>query len=48
MSQTAAEAGSATLGALVDFLASDVASRHMLHADRDFFPMFRADAARAV
>ena len=43
--KAAAEAGEATLGGLVDFVANDVVARHLLHADRDFFPLFRADAA---
>jgi hypothetical protein len=28
------------IGALVEFLAYEVVGRHMLTADRDFFPLF--------
>ena len=41
----AARAGTGTLGALVDF-RHDAVSRHLLHADRDFFPMFRRTPRR--
>jgi len=33
--------GSAGLGALVEFLAGDVVTRHLFRMDRDFFPLFR-------
>lgn len=32
--------GSTSFGALVDFLANDVVSRHLLTADRDYYPLF--------
>jgi diguanylate cyclase (GGDEF)-like protein/hemerythrin-like metal-binding protein len=35
--------GSTTFGALVDFLASDVVSRHLMTADRDYYPLFQAN-----
>jgi diguanylate cyclase len=41
--QNAAAAGTATFGALVDFLANDVVARHLFTADRDYFPLFRGD-----
>lgn len=43
--ESAAAADQATLGALVDFIANDVVSRHLLQADRDFFPLFGAAAS---
>jgi diguanylate cyclase (GGDEF)-like protein/hemerythrin-like metal-binding protein len=33
-------AGAAGLGAVVEFLAGDVVARHLLKADREFFPLF--------
>ena len=38
------DAGEITLGAVVDFLAHDVVARHMLTADREFFPLFLSPA----
>jgi diguanylate cyclase (GGDEF)-like protein/hemerythrin-like metal-binding protein len=35
-----AAAGDVALGELVEFLAHDVVARHLLTADRDFFPLF--------
>jgi len=35
-----AQAGEATLGAVVEFLAQDVVARHLLTVDRAFFPLF--------
>jgi diguanylate cyclase (GGDEF)-like protein/hemerythrin-like metal-binding protein len=43
----AAETGELTLGALVDFLASDVVARHLFTADKDFFPLFAPGLAAA-
>jgi len=34
--------GEAVTGALVEFLAHEVVARHMLTADREFFPLFAA------
>jgi len=39
--KSAALRGEATTGALVDFLAHEVVARHLLTADRDFYPLFR-------
>jgi diguanylate cyclase (GGDEF)-like protein/hemerythrin-like metal-binding protein len=39
--QAAAEAGKATLGDIVNFLANDVVTRHIFSVDRDFFPLFK-------
>jgi hemerythrin len=33
-------AGSVAPGALIEFLANDVVARHLLSADREFFPLF--------
>jgi len=41
------EAGKATLGAIVEFLAQDVVARHMLTVDRAFFPLFEKASAPA-
>jgi len=41
-----AEAGEATLGAVVEFLAQDVVARHLMTVDRAFFPLFEKAAAR--
>ncbi len=40
------EAGIASLGNVVEFLAAEVVARHLFRADRDFFPLFsgKADA----
>ncbi|MBE0627560.1 MAG: diguanylate cyclase [Burkholderiales bacterium] len=38
------EAGKASLGAIVEFLAQDVVARHLMVVDRAFFPMFRQPA----
>lgn len=38
--------GQASLGSMVEFLAKDVVARHLLGADRDFFPLIQSDAAR--
>jgi hemerythrin len=35
------DAGKASLGAIVEFLAQDVVARHLMVVDRAFFPMFR-------
>jgi diguanylate cyclase (GGDEF)-like protein len=32
--------GSASFGALIDFLANDVVARHLFTADRDYYPLF--------
>lgn len=37
--------GDVTLGEVVEFLAHDVVARHLLTADRDFFPLFMTPAA---
>lgn len=42
-----ADAGNITLGEVVEFLAHDVVARHLLTADREFFPLFMAPAAAA-
>ncbi len=39
--KASAEAGKATLGDIVNFLANDVIARHLFMADRDFFPLFK-------
>jgi len=36
----AAASGSASFGALIDFLANDVVARHLFTADRDYYPLF--------
>lgn len=41
--KASADLGELRLGELVEFLAQDVVARHMLGADRDFFPLFAAD-----
>ncbi|MBI5432006.1 MAG: diguanylate cyclase [Planctomycetes bacterium] len=46
--RAAAEAGRATVGHLLEFLAVDVVARHMLTADKDFFPWVAAHAASAA
>ena len=38
--RAALDSGDANLGGVVEFLASEVVSRHLLRADRDFFPLF--------
>ena len=38
----AAANGNITFGAVVEFLTKDVVARHLLLADRDFFPLFSA------
>ena len=40
----AALRGAATTGVLVEFLAHEVVARHLLTADRDFYPLFRTAA----
>jgi diguanylate cyclase (GGDEF)-like protein/hemerythrin-like metal-binding protein len=42
--KASAEAGKATLGDIVNFLANDVVTRHLFLADRDFYPLFKAAA----
>lgn len=42
--KSAALRGGATTGALVDFLAHEVVARHLLTADRDFYPLLRTAA----
>jgi diguanylate cyclase (GGDEF)-like protein/hemerythrin-like metal-binding protein len=37
----AAAGGGVTIGELVDFLADEVVARHMLKADREFYPLFK-------
>jgi len=37
-------AGTLSVGELFQFLAHDVVARHMLGADREFFPFLRAPA----
>jgi diguanylate cyclase (GGDEF)-like protein/hemerythrin-like metal-binding protein len=39
-----AQAGEATLGAVVEFLAQDVVARHLMAVDRAFFPLFEKRA----
>jgi diguanylate cyclase (GGDEF)-like protein/hemerythrin-like metal-binding protein len=39
--KASAEAGKATLGDIVNFLANDVVARHLFMADRDFYPLFK-------
>lgn len=41
----AAAAGGVTIGELVDFLADEVVARHMLHTDREFYPLFNPSPA---
>jgi len=43
-----AAAGDVTLGELVEFVAHDVVARHLLTADRDFFPLFAVPGAPVV
>ena len=38
---TAISSGSTSFGALVDFLANDVVARHLLTADRDYYPLLQ-------
>jgi hemerythrin len=38
--QSAAEAGGASLGEVVEFLANEVVARHLFVADRDYFKLF--------
>lgn len=38
--RAALDSGDANLGAVVEFLAAEVITRHLLKADRDFFPLF--------
>jgi diguanylate cyclase (GGDEF)-like protein/hemerythrin-like metal-binding protein len=45
--QQKAAAGDITLGELVEFLAHDVVARHLLTADREFFPLFSVPVAAA-
>jgi diguanylate cyclase len=40
--KASAEAGKATLGDIVNFLANDVVARHIFLADREFYPLFKA------
>ncbi len=44
----AAATGGVTMGELVDFLADEVVSRHMLKADREFHPLFSHPQAAAA
>ncbi len=37
----AISSGSASFGALIDFLANDVVARHLFTADRDYYPLFQ-------
>ncbi len=37
----AISSGSASFGALIDFLATDVVARHLFTADRDYYPLFQ-------
>jgi len=39
--KAAFEAGTSTLGDLVDFLANSVVAQHLFKADREYFPLFR-------
>jgi hemerythrin len=41
----AAAGGGVTIGELVDFLADEVVARHMLHTDREFYPLFSPSPA---
>ena len=41
----AALEGGVTIGELVDFLADEVVARHMLKADREYFPLFNPSPA---
>lgn len=45
--QQKAAAGDIALGELVEFLAHDVVARHLLTADREFFPLFSVPVAAA-
>lgn len=38
-----AASGGVTVGELVEFLADDVVARHMLRADREFYPLFKSE-----
>lgn len=44
--RAALDSGDANLGGVVEFLAAEVVSRHLLKADRDFFPLFADSPAR--
>lgn len=47
--RASADSGMITLGEVVEFLANDVVARHLLRADRDFFPLLQAASdARSV
>lgn len=41
----AISSGSASFGALIDFLATDVVARHLFTADRDYYPLFQGHKA---
>lgn len=41
----AISSGSASFGALIDFLANDVVARHLFTADRDYYPLFQNNKA---
>ncbi len=41
-----ARAGHVTIGELVNFIADDVVSQHMLKLDRNFYPLFKKTATR--
>ena len=43
--KTAAAAGKASLGDLVEFLANTVVAQHMFKMDREFFPLFKKETA---
>lgn len=42
-----AEAGEASLGSVVEFLAQDVIAHHLMTVDRAFFPLFEKEGAAA-
>jgi hemerythrin-like metal-binding protein len=44
--KTAAAAGKASLGDLVNFFANSVVAQHLFKADRDFFPLFTKQTAQ--
>jgi hemerythrin-like metal-binding protein len=42
--KSSAQAGTATLGDIVNFLAGDVVARHIFVVDRDFYALFKVAA----
>ena len=44
--KTAADAGKATLGDLVEFLANTVVAQHLFKSDKEYFPLFKKESAK--